>query len=133
MSFLDSLYRTVFGRITSKPVRTVLGWQVIATVVIALGAGLWVGPHGAISAVLGGAVNQVADLAYALLISGGGIRTAGNTLRTLFRAEGVRVLLIVFLLGAVLTSYPDVVHPALFLSFVVSVIVFRAAIIVKES
>ena len=133
MSLLDSLFRTLFGRITSKPIRTVLGWQVIATVVIALGAGLWVGPHGAISAVLGGAVNQVADLAYALLISGGGIRTAGNTLRTLFRAEGVRVLLIVCLLGAVLTSYQDVVHPALFFSFVVSVIVFRAAIIVKES
>ena len=119
-------------RITSKPIRTVLRWQVVATVVIALGAGLWGGWHGAISAVLGGAANQIADLAYALLVSGGGIRTAGNTLRTMFRAESVRVLLIVFLLGAVLTSYVDVVHPAFFLSFVVSVIVFRAAILVKE-
>jgi ATP synthase protein I len=119
-------------RIDSKPMRTVLAWQVVATVVVALGAGLWVGWHGAVSAILGGAVNQIADLAYALLVSGGGIRTAGNTLRTLFRAEGVRILLIVFLLGAVLTSYKDVVHPALFLSFVVSVIVFRMAILVKE-
>jgi ATP synthase protein I len=97
-----------------------------------MGAGLWVGLHGAISAVLGGGINQIADLAYALLVSGTGIRTAGQTLRTLFRAESVRVLLIVLLLGAVLTSYKDVVHPALFLSFVVSVIVFRAAILVKE-
>lgn len=112
--------------------RTALGWQIIATVAIALGAGLWAGWHGAASAVLGGGINQIADLAYALLVSGGGIRTAGNTLRTLFRAEGVRILLIVFLLGAVLTSYKDVVHPALFLSFVVSVIVFRAAILVKD-
>ena len=118
--------------IQSKPIRTVLGWQVVATVVIALSAGLWAGWHGAISAVLGGGINQIADLAYALLVAGGGIRTAGNTLRTLFRAEGVRILLIVFLLGAVLTSYKDVIHPALFLSFVVSVIVFRAAILVKE-
>ena len=112
--------------------RTVLGWQVVATVVVALGAGLWAGWHGAISAVLGGAVNQIADLAYALLVSGGGVRTAGNTLRTLFRAEAVRILLIVFLLGWVLTSYKEVIHPALFLSFVVSVLVFRAAILVKE-
>ena len=112
--------------------RTVLRWQVVATLVVALGAGFGAGWHGAISAVLGGAVNQIADLAYALLVSGGGIRTAGNTLRTLFRAEGVRILLIVFLLGWVLTSYKEVVHPALFLSFVVSVIVFRAAILVKE-
>ncbi len=119
-------------RITSKPIRTVLRWQFVATVVIALGAGLWAGWHGAISAVLGGLANQIADLAYALLVSGGGIRTAGQTLRTLFRAESVRVLLIVVLLGTVLTSYKDVIHPILFLSFVVSVLVFRAAILVKE-
>ena len=119
-------------RIESKPIRAVLRWQVVATVAVALGAGIWVGRHGAISAVLGGSINQLADLAYALMVSGGGIRTAGNTLRTLFRAEAVRVLLLVVLLGTVLTSYKDVVHPAFFLSFVVSVIVFRAAILVKE-
>lgn len=119
-------------RISSKPIRTVLRWQVYATVVITLGAGLWADLHGAISAALGGTINQLADLAYALLISGGGIRTAGNTLHTIFRAEGVRILLIVFLLAWVLTVYKDVVHPALFLSFVVSVLVFRTAILVKE-
>jgi hypothetical protein len=32
----------------------------------------------------------------------------------------------------VLTSYGDVVHAALFMSFAVSVIVFRMAILVKE-
>jgi ATP synthase protein I len=119
-------------RIESKPIRTVLGWQVVATVVIAVGAGLWAGLHGTISAVLGGGINQIADLAYALLVSGGGIRTAGNTLRTMFRAESVRILLIVLLLGWVLTAYKEVIHPVLFLSFVVSVIVFRMAILVKE-
>ncbi len=122
----------MLGKITSIPIRTVLRWQVVATVVIAVGAGFWSGWHGAVSAVLGGGINQIADLAYALLISGGGIRTAGNTLRTLFRAEGARLLLIVFLLGGVLTSYKEVIHPVLFLSFVVSVLVFRAAILVKE-
>lgn len=120
------------NRITSKPMRIVLVWQMVATVVITLGAGLIAGWHGAISAIMGGGINQIADLAYALLVSGGGIKTAGHTLRTLFRAEAVRILLIVFLLGGVLASYKDVVHSALFLSFVVSVIVFRAAILVKE-
>ncbi|MEQ1774550.1 MAG: ATP synthase subunit I [Burkholderiales bacterium] len=122
----------MLNRIKSKPMRVVLVWQVVATALIALGAGVLAGWHAAISAILGGGINQIADLAYALLVSGSGIRTAGNTLRTLFRAEGVRILLIVLLLGGVLTSYPDVVHPALFLSFVVSVMVFRAAILVKE-
>ena len=122
----------MLNRITSKPIRTVLRWQVYATVLIAAAAGLWAGLHGAVSAALGGLVNQAADLAYALLVGGGGIRTAGQTLRTLFRAEAVRVLLIVFLLGAVLSAYKEVVHPVLFLSFAVSVIVFRMAILVKE-
>jgi len=126
------MLRRALSRIESKPIRTVLGWQVIATAVIATGAGLWAGWHGAMSAVLGGLVNQIADLAYALLVSGGGIRTAGNTLRTLFRAEAVRILLIVFLLWWVLTAYREVLHPVLFVSFVVSVIVFRMAILVKE-
>ena len=119
-------------RITSKPVRTVLRWQCYATGVIALGAGLLAGWPGAISAVLGGFANQIADLAYAWLTGGGQIRTAGQTLRTLFRAESVRVLLIVMLLGGVLAAYKAVVHPVLFLSFVVSVVIFRMAILVKE-
>ena len=122
----------MLNRITSKPIRTVLRWQLYATVLIAAAAGLMAGVHGAVSAALGGVINQTADLAYALLVSGGGIRTAGSTLRTLFRAESIRVLLIVFLLGGVLTAYKDVEHPALFLSFAVSVVVFRMAILLKE-
>jgi ATP synthase protein I len=119
-------------RIESKPIRTVMGWQVIATAVITAGAGLFFGAHAAVSALLGGMINQIADFAYAMLVSGGGIRTAGGTLRTLFRAEAARIVLIVIFLGWALTSYKDVVHPALFLSFIVSVIVFRMAILVRD-
>ena len=119
-------------RIESKPIRTVMGWQVVATALIAVAAGLFFGGHAAVSALLGGIINQIADFAYAMLVSGGGIRTAGGTLRTLFRAEAARIVLIVILLGWTLTSYKDVVHPALFLSFIVSVIVFRMAILVRD-
>ncbi|MBM3340900.1 MAG: hypothetical protein FJY56_02130 [Betaproteobacteria bacterium] len=122
----------MLNRITSKPIRTVLRWQLYATGVIALGAGLVAGWPGAISAVLGGLSNQIADLAYALLTGGSRIRTAGQTLRTLFRAEAIRVLLIVVLLGGLLSVYKAALHPVLFLSFVVSVIIFRMAILVKE-
>jgi F0F1-type ATP synthase assembly protein I len=122
----------LFKRIESKPIRAVMRWQIIATAFITVAAGLFFGAHAAVSALLGGVVNQVADFAYAMMVSGGGIRTAGGTLRTLFRAEATRIVLIVLLLGGVLTSYRDVVHPVLFLSFVVSVIVFRAAILVRD-
>ncbi len=95
-------------------------------------AAVFIGVHGAASAVLGGIINQIADFMYAKLASGSRIRTAGNTLRALFRAEAVRIMLIVFQMGWVLTSYKDVVHAAFFISFVVSVLVFRMAILVKE-
>ena len=101
----------LFKRIESKPIRTVMGWQVIATAIITVAAGLFFGAHAAVSALLGGVVNQLADFAYGMMVSGGGIRTAGGTLRTLFRAEATRIVLIVLLLGGVLTSYQDVVHP----------------------
>jgi len=112
--------------------RSALRWQVYATAVLGLLAWLFIGMHGAVSAVLGGVINQVADFAYAMLVSGGRVRTAGGTLRVLFRAEAARIVLIVFQMVWVLTSYRDVVHAALFMSFAVSVVVFRMAILVKE-
>ncbi len=122
----------MFARIDSRPMRSALRWQVYATVGLGLLAGVFAGMHGAASAVLGGVINQVADFAYAMLVSGGRVRTAGGTLRVLFRAEAARIVLIVFQMVWVLTSYRDVVHAALFMSFAVSVVVFRMAILVKE-
>ncbi len=122
----------MFLRIDSKPMCSALRWQVYVTVVLGLLAGVFAGLHGAASAVLGGGINQIADFAYAQLASGGRVRTAGATLRVLFRAEAARIVLIVFQMVWVLTSYQDVVHAVFFMSFAVSVVVFRMAILVKE-
>lgn len=122
----------VFARIDSRPMRIAMCWQIVATAVLGVLAGIFTDVHGAASAVLGGVINQIADLAYAMLVSGSRVRTAGNTLRALFRAEAARIVLIVLQMGWVLTTYKEVVHPALFISFAVSVIVFRMAILVKE-
>ena len=119
-------------RIDSKPMRTAMCWQIYATAGLGLLAGLLIGVHGAVSAVLGGTINQIADLAYAVLVSGSRVRTAGNTLRAMFRAEAARIVLIVLQMGWVLTSYKDVAHPVFFIAFVVSVVLFRMAILVKE-
>lgn len=122
----------VFARI-GRPMRTVMWWQLVATAVAGLLGWSFAGVHGAASAVLGGVINQIADLAYAMLVSGGNrIRTAGGTLRVMFRAEAARIVLIVFQMGWLLMSYRDIVHAAFFMSFAVSVMVFRAAILVKE-
>jgi len=122
----------MFAHIESRPMRTAMRWQIYATAGLGLLAGVFIGVHGAASAVLGGIINQIADLAYAVLVSGSRVRTAGNTLRALFRAEAARIILIVLQMGWVLTTYKEVVHPAFFIAFVISVIVFRMAILVKE-
>ena len=116
-----------------RPIRIVLRWQVIVTAVLTLVAALLWGRHGAISAALGGGVNLVAGWVYGWRVSRGEARTAGETLRTAFRAEAIKVVLIVAGLWLVLSTYRDIVHVAFFASFVTTVGVFAAAIAVRDA
>ncbi|MCE9639078.1 MAG: ATP synthase subunit I [Betaproteobacteria bacterium] len=120
-------------KIESKPLRTILRWQLYATGAMALGAGAIAGMHGAFSAVLGGFVSWAAGLVFAVMVSGGRVRTAGETLRILFRAEASKIMLIVFLLWLVLTTYQEVVPVAFFAAFIVSVLVSQAVMLVRET
>lgn len=120
-------------KIESKPLRTVLRWQLYATGAMALAAGVAIGIHGAFSAVLGGFVSWAAGLVFAVMVSGGRVRIAGETLRILFRAEASKIMLIVFLLWLVMTAYKEVVPVAFFAAFVVSVLVSQAALLVREN
>ena len=115
-----------------RPIRIVLRWQVIVTAALALVALLLWGWDGAISAALGGLVNVIAGWVYGWRVSQGEARNAGEALRTMFRAEGIKVLLIVVQLWMVLASYRDIVHVAFFAAFVVTVGVFAAAIAVRD-
>ena len=120
----------------TKPIRTVLKWQLVATGVVAVVAGIWAGAQGMISAVLGGLVNVVAGVAYAFLLGlGQGTRAVpdvGTTLVAMFRAEAAKILVIVGGLWLVLSAYKDVVPAAFFSAFVITVIVFSMAFFVRE-
>lgn len=116
-----------------KPIRIVLRWQAIATAVLTLVAALVWGTDGAISAALGGAVNIVAGGVYGLWGAQGRARTAGDALRTVLRAEAIKVVVIMAGLGLVLTNYREIVHVAFFASFVITVGVFAAAIAVPDT
>ncbi len=120
------------GRIASKPIRTVLRWQVYVAIALAPVAGWWAGMHGAVSALLGGLVNVMAGLVYAMMVADGRARSAGETLRTLLRAEASKITLIVLQLSLVLTLYDDVVMKAFFSAFVISVLVFPFVLLVRE-
>jgi ATP synthase protein I len=123
----------VFIKPLPRPIRIVLRWQLIVTVALTLVAGLLWGRDGALSAAFGGAVNIVAGGIYGWRVSRSEARTAGEALATMFRAEGIKIALILAGLLLVLTQYRDVVHVAFFATFVITVGVFAAAIAVPDT
>jgi ATP synthase protein I len=122
----------VLSRPLPRPIRIVLRWQFIVTVALTLVAGLLWGGAGALSAVLGGAVNIVAGGVYGWRVSRREARTAGEALATMFRAEAIKVLLIIAGLLLVLMGYRDIVHLAFLATFMITVLVFAAAIAVRD-
>ena len=115
-----------------RPIRIVLRWQVIVTAVLSLLAALLWGWDGALSAALGGGINVLAGGVYGWRVAQGEARTAGEALRTMLRAEAIKILLIIVGLGLVLANYREIVHGAFFAAFVVTVGVFAAAIAVRD-
>lgn len=114
------------------PVGRIAGWQLLATVAIAAIAGGWAGLHGTLSALLGGLVNITAGVVYAVVVGLRRAPTAGDTVRTMIRAEAAKITLIVLQLWLVLTTYRDVVPGALLAAFVVTVLVWTAAIVIRD-
>lgn len=114
------------------PVGRIAGWQFVATATIAAIAGWWVGLHGALSALLGGLVNVTAGVVYAVVVGMGRGPTAGDTVRTMIRAEAAKITLIVLQLWLVLTTYRDVVAAALIAAFVATVLVSTTAIVMRD-
>jgi len=115
-----------------KPIRTVLRWQLIATVALTLAGGMLAGVDGALSAALGGAVSLCAGWVSAVVASRGNAQSAGEVLIGALRAEGVKLVLIVLLLWLVLAAYEEVVAPAFFGSFVTTVLIFGMAFFVRD-
>ena len=120
----------------TKPIRTVLKWQLIVTAAIAAVSGVLAGTGGAISALLGGFVNVVAGVTYGWLLGWRlgttGVPDASSSLVAMFRAEAGKILVIVGGLWLALATYPDVVLPAFFTAFVLTVIVFSMAFFVRD-
>ena len=112
--------------------KRVADWQLIATGIIAAAGSLGWGWHGALSALLGGITNVAAGAAYAVVVGLANPASAGGTLLTAFRAEAIKIVLIVFQLWLVLTMYADVVHAVFFAAFVVTVLVTQAAILIRD-
>jgi ATP synthase protein I len=118
--------------LSTRPIRYVLKWQALATLAIAAVGGVWAGVHGALSAALGGVVNMSACVVYAFVLGLAKPVSAGGTVVAVFRAEASKILVIVLQLWFVLTMYRDVVLAAFFAAFVVTVLLFRMALLARD-
>lgn len=118
--------------IEGKPVRTVLRWQSYLTAASMLIAGFWWGPHGALSALLGGLINLTAGTVFGLVATHSRKRTVGEAMTALMRAEAGKVALIVAQLWLVLAYYKQLMFAPFFGTFILTVIVFSMAIFVRE-
>ena len=117
----------------SRPIRTVIWWQLIATACLTLLASFLWGIHGAVSTALGGLVNVTAGLAYGWIVSRSKGRSAGEVLQAMFRGWSAKIILIVMQIWLVLSQYKDIVHAGFFFAFVVTVGVFAMAFAVPDA
>jgi ATP synthase protein I len=90
------------------------------------------GFHGAVSAMLGGAVSVISSAAYAVIVSRHKGYTAEGTIRTALRAEAVKIILTVSLLWMVFKNYEDVNAFAFVGTFVLNVLVYSMALLVSD-
>lgn len=123
----------MFLGVRSRPIRTTLRWQLIVGAALAVLGGLIWGLHGAVSAALGGLVNVVAGWGYGWLVTRRTRQSAGQALATMFRAEAVKITLIVAQLWLLITNYKDMVVASFLIAFVVTVLVSATAIVVKDT
>ncbi|MFA7268515.1 MAG: ATP synthase subunit I [Sterolibacterium sp.] len=121
----------------AKPLRIVLGWQLVVTMLLA-GIGAWLaGVHGALSAILGGAVAMMGGLTFTLLAKPqkASVQTsamAWDGLGRILKAEGAKVLVMIVSLWLVLASYHEVVILGFIGTFILSVVIFSTAIFLRN-
>lgn len=115
----------------------VLGWQGVMTMLLAA-LGAWLGGmHGAISAILGGAVAIAGGVVFAYLALPQKTQSqnpgmAWDGLARILKAEGAKVLVIVILLWLVLVNYKEVVLVGFIGTFIAAVIIFSMAIFLRN-
>lgn len=102
------------------------------TVAMAAAAWLWGGGHAALSAALGGIVNITAVVVYAVVLAISRPTSAGGTVAAVFRAEAGKILVIIGQLWLVLTAYRDVVPVVFLATFVITVLLFRLALLDRD-
>ena len=116
----------------STAIRAVFRWQAYATGTMTLIAGSFWGLHAGISALLGGLVSMASGAIFAIVAHKGKAGSASGALRAALRAEAAKIMAVILLLWLVLATYEEIVAPGFLGAFAVTVLIFSAAIAVRD-
>ena len=116
----------------SKQIRTVLGYQVIVTISIAVIIGSIGGAHWGVSALLGGFVSLLGGVTYGLLLSRVGKGSAENALVSMMRAELAKIVVIVLLLWLILAGYDKIFGAGFIGTFIITTLIFSLAVFIRD-
>lgn len=116
----------------SKQIRTVLEYQVIVTISIAVIIGSIGGAHWGVSALLGGFVSLLGGVTYGLLLSRVGKGSAENALVSMMRAELAKIVVIVLLLWLILAGYDKIFGAGFIGTFIITTLIFSLAVFIRD-
>ncbi|WP_293008332.1 ATP synthase subunit I [Nitrosomonas sp.] len=118
--------------IKNKPLKIVLLVQLSITFALVIVFLFMLDMHGAISAMLGGAVNVISSMAFAMMVSRHKGYSAGDAIRTVLRAEAVKIILTVGLLWMVFKFYANVNALVFIGTFILMVLVYSMALLITD-
>ena len=116
----------------SKQIRTVLEYQVIVTICIAMIIGSIGGAHWGVSALLGGFVSLLGGVTYGLLLSRAGKGSAENALVSMMRAELAKIVVIILLLWLILAGYDKIFGAGFIGTFIITTLIFSLAVFIRD-
>lgn len=118
--------------IKNRPLKIVLLVQLSITFALVIVFLFILDMHGAISAMLGGAVSVISSMAFAMMVSRHKGYSAGDAIRTALRAEAVKIILTVGLLWMVFKFYANVNAFVFIGTFVLMVLVYSMALLITD-
>ena len=118
--------------IKNRPLKIVLLVQLSITFAMVIVFLFILGMHGAISAMLGGAVSIISSMAFAMMVSHHKGYSAGDAIRTALRAEAVKIILTVGLLWIVFKFYANVNAFVFIGTFILMVLVYSMALLITD-
>jgi F0F1-type ATP synthase assembly protein I len=114
-----------------RPFRIAATCQSAATLLVALAAAYLSGANASMSACVGGAIGILGLLAFAI-VSRRRSASATDAIRTVIRAEAVKIAAIVLLLWISFSAYPGLSVVAFFLAFIISILLSAIAFAVSD-